>query len=83
MGRNTLHDRACKLAIVWQPKGIFLPKLVLFDKVFFFLLIIYLWALYYKIQVGVELLTLGNLRWTDMTEFCIKGNYKILLCFQT
>ena len=47
--------------VVQQPKAIFLANLVSPDKVFF-LWILYLLDVYNKIQVGVELLPLGNSR---------------------
>ena len=53
------------ILIVQQPKAIYLANPVSSDKVFF-QWIIYLLDVYNKIQVGVELLPLGNsrnLRW--------------------
>ena len=47
--------------IAQQPKAIYLANPVSPDK-FFFLWIIYLLDVYNKIQVGVELLPLGNSR---------------------
>ena len=49
------------LSLVQQPKAIYLANLVSSDKVFF-VQIIYLLDVYNKIQVGVELLPLGNSR---------------------
>ena len=47
--------------LVQQPKTIYLANPVSSDKVVFFLWIIYLLDVHNKIQVGVELLPLGNL----------------------
>ena len=47
--------------VVQQPKAIYMANLVSSDKVFF-PRILYLLDVYNKIQVGVELLPLGNSR---------------------
>ena len=60
---GTFISSVCMLnSVVQQPKAIYLANPVSPDKVFFSADCIYILGVYNKIQVGVELLPLGNLR---------------------